>query len=218
MSKRRSGQFKPSPKDFYPTPRKAVLPLVPHLRGVRSFAEPCAGAGDLVRHLESFGLACVYAGDIATGQDALDLTPAAVNGAAIITNPPFSEEMQPLLRRMLAHFREIAPTWLLLPGDFAFNKWFEPLLPCCTDIVSIRRVQWIPNTPSSGMENFAWYRFDARHAAGPIFHGRDTAAVSSRASRCTGCGRPYRPQRSTSRFCGDACRQRAHRSRSGFLA
>ena len=29
--------------DAYPTPIEAVLPLIPHLRGVRNFAEPCAG-------------------------------------------------------------------------------------------------------------------------------------------------------------------------------
>ena len=57
--------------DFYPTPAAAVPPLIPHLRGVRTFAEPCCGDGALVRHLKSFGLRCVYAGDIATGQDAL---------------------------------------------------------------------------------------------------------------------------------------------------
>jgi hypothetical protein len=57
--------------DFYPTPFKAVQPLIPHLNGVRRFAEPCCGDGRLVRHLESFGLVCVYAGDIAGGQDAL---------------------------------------------------------------------------------------------------------------------------------------------------
>ena len=44
--------------DAYPTPIEAVLPLIPHLRGVRNFAEPCAGDGALVRHLESFGLCC----------------------------------------------------------------------------------------------------------------------------------------------------------------
>ena len=43
----------------------AVPPLIPHLRGVRTFAEPCCGDGALVRHLESYGLRCVYAGDIA---------------------------------------------------------------------------------------------------------------------------------------------------------
>ena len=35
--------------DAYPTPIEAVLPLIPHLRGVRNFAEPCAGDGALVR-------------------------------------------------------------------------------------------------------------------------------------------------------------------------
>jgi len=35
--------------DFYPTPRSAVLPLIPHLRGVRTFAEPWCGDGALVR-------------------------------------------------------------------------------------------------------------------------------------------------------------------------
>ena len=53
------------------------MPLVPFLRagGIRTFAEPCAGNGDLVRHLESFGLRCVYQGDIRTGQDALMTRP-----------------------------------------------------------------------------------------------------------------------------------------------
>jgi hypothetical protein len=40
---------------------------------IRTFAEPCAGDGALVRHLESHGLRCAYAGDIATGQDTLAL-------------------------------------------------------------------------------------------------------------------------------------------------
>jgi hypothetical protein len=69
MGKR--SNFERREADFYPTPRAAVLPLVPHLRGVRTFAEPCCGDGALVRHLEAFGLRCIYAGDIASGQDAL---------------------------------------------------------------------------------------------------------------------------------------------------
>ena len=63
--------FERRPGDFYATPREAVLPLLPHLQGIRRFAEPCAGAGDLVRHLEAHGLKCVYAGDISDGRDAL---------------------------------------------------------------------------------------------------------------------------------------------------
>jgi hypothetical protein len=56
--------------DFYPTPQAAVVPLIPYLRKTRTFAEPCAGDWDLVRHLESFGLRCVWQGDIRTGKDA----------------------------------------------------------------------------------------------------------------------------------------------------
>ena len=64
---KRSG-FARLERDFYPTPFAAVPPLIPHLRGIRTFAEPCAGDGALVRHLETFELRCVYAGDISTGR------------------------------------------------------------------------------------------------------------------------------------------------------
>jgi hypothetical protein len=69
----RRSNFARREADFYPTPRAALEPLLPYLRrdGVRTFAEPCAGDGALVRHLEEFGLRCAYQGDIRTGQDAL---------------------------------------------------------------------------------------------------------------------------------------------------
>ena len=60
MSKRSS--FERIPRDFYRTPEPAVPPLLPFLRGVRTFAEPCCGDGALVRHLESFGLRSAYRG------------------------------------------------------------------------------------------------------------------------------------------------------------
>jgi hypothetical protein len=212
---KRCSSFERVPRDFYPTPYAAVPPLIPHLRGIRTFAEPCCGDGALVRHLESFGLHCVYAGDIHdTGQDALDLTPDDIGGAPIITNPPFSRKSQPLLRRLIRHFQCITQeVRLLLPADFASNQWFVPFLPQCTDIVAIGRVKWIEGTEGAGFENSAWYRFDARHSAGPIFHGQGAVPISSRASLCAQCGKPYRPQRSDSRFCSDACRQRAYRER-----
>jgi hypothetical protein len=71
----------------------------------------------------------------------------------------------------------------------------------------------LAGTTMSSMENFAWFRFDARHSAGPIFHVRDSAPVSPRVSLCVQCGKPYRPQRSDSKVCSDACRQRVYRER-----
>ncbi len=59
-------------RDAYQTidPR-AVDKLMPHLRGVKTFAEPCAGEGYLVGQLQAQGLTCVYEGDIDSGFDAL---------------------------------------------------------------------------------------------------------------------------------------------------
>ena len=125
MGKRSS--FERTPRDFYPTPAAAVPPLIPFLRGVRTFAEPCCGDGALVRHLESFGLRCVYAADIATGQDALALDTYG-DADVIITNPPYTRE---LMHRLIAQFRQIAPTWLLLPADWMHNLHAAPFLPSC---------------------------------------------------------------------------------------
>jgi hypothetical protein len=116
MGKR--SNFERIPRDFYPTPYAAVPPLIPHLRGIRTFAEPCCGDGALVSHLESFGLRCVYQGDISTGQDALALDHYG-NIDAVITNPPWTRK---LLHPMINHFQKIAPTWLLIDQDWAATK------------------------------------------------------------------------------------------------
>src|SRR6476620_1598561 len=105
MGKRSS--FERREADFYPTPRAAVLPLIPHLRGIRTFAEPCCGEGDLVRHLESLGRTCVYAGDIRFGQDALTLDSYGACDS-IITNPPYdTDNDRKLMHAMILHFQRI---------------------------------------------------------------------------------------------------------------
>jgi hypothetical protein len=183
--------------------------MIPHLRGNRRFAQPCAGA--TVRHLESFGLRCVYSGDIRTGQDALGLDHY---GAAdcIITNPPYT---RPAMHALIDHFQRIAPTWLLLDSDWASTRQAVPFLPHCSDIVAIGRVKWIEGSKHTGKDNHAWYRFDARHSGGPVFHGRDQSEVvpSRRTGQCEQCHRIYALQRTSSRFCSQTCRQRAHRNR-----
>jgi hypothetical protein len=206
--------------DFYPTPQAAVVPLIPYLRKTRTFAEPCAGDGDLIRHLEAHGLRCVYAGDIRTGQDALAVDSYGVVDA-IITNPPFKYPEDPkhstrLLFDLIRHFLgRGVPCWLLMPHDWSANKGSTPYLRHCSDIVPVGRVQWIPNSEhKAGYENSCWYGFDARHANGPVFHCRNQGEmIPTRRRTCEQCGRAYELQRTTSRFCGDTCRQRAHRSK-----
>jgi hypothetical protein len=188
--------------DFYPTP--AVPPLIPHLRRVRTFAEPCAGDGALIQHLASFRLRCVYQGDISTGQDALALDSYG-DADAIITNPPYA---RPLMHAMIA-LQEITPTWLLLEMDWAAT---EPFLTSCSDIVVVGRLPLFEGTKHTGKANFAWFRFTSEHASGPLLHPR--RSPPSRPTRsCRHCGAPYRVQRADARFCSDACRQRAHRER-----
>jgi hypothetical protein len=169
MTMGKRSDFKRRSLDLYPTPLAAVRPLIPFLNGTRRFAEPCAGDGDLVRHLVSFGLICAYAGDVSTGRDAL-ARDSYGKIDAIITNPPHTRD---LMHQMIVHFRVIAPTWLLIDLDWVANLQAVPYLPYCSDIVIIGRVKWIENSPFTGKENYGWYRFDAmQHGSARIHNHR----------------------------------------------
>jgi hypothetical protein len=166
LGKRSSGQFERRERDLYITPLAAVAPLIPHLQcaEVTRFAEPCAGNGDLVRHLESRGLVCTYAGDISTGQDALEIS--SFDGVPVITNPPWSRAV---LHGLIAHFMRAAPfTWLLFDADWAHTKQSRDLVRHCSHILPIGRVKWIAGSKDTGKDNAAWYRFEQSHAGGPI--------------------------------------------------
>jgi hypothetical protein len=177
MSKR-SNKFERNPRGHYPTPVSAVLPLLRHLPDGVHFDEPCAGTGDLARHLEASGHSLARASDIhpmadgITECDALDLD--RCNGDMFITNPPWPEPNRrgdPTLA-ILKHLSALAPTWLLLPADFAHNVYFSEVADRCQKIVSVGRVKWIPGTKHSGKDNAAWYQFDAVHAGQISFGGR----------------------------------------------
>lgn len=168
MGKRSDGAFERRPQDHYPTPYGAVLPLIPFLKGVRVFAEPCAGDGDLVRHLESFGLKCGYSGDITQGLDALKTT-GLHRYDAIISNTPWDRK---ILHPMIEHFQRQCPTWLLFDADWAHTRQAAPFLPQCSHIVAVGRVKWIPGSPHTGKDNSAWFRFFYAHTDGPRFYGR----------------------------------------------
>ena len=75
MGKR--SDFPRQPRDAYPTPESAMLPLLDHLEAGCifedgqdvlesgcTFDEPCCGDGQLVEHLENFGHKCLFASDV----------------------------------------------------------------------------------------------------------------------------------------------------------
>lgn len=159
MGKR--SNFERSKNDFYPTPLKAVLPLVPYLGYPFTYIEPCAGKGDLITHLGTVGGICLHASDISDKYepiDALDLTEDHVKDADfIITNPPWTRE---ILHPMIEHFRQMKPTWLLYDSDWMFTKQARPYLKYCSTIVSVGRVKWIPDSKYTGKDNCAWYKFE----------------------------------------------------------
>ena len=169
MGKR--SNFSRLPRDLYPTPLRAVEPLIPHLQaaGIKAFAEPCYGKGDLTEHLESFGLRCTYYGDIATGQDARKLTRRDCNGAhAIVTNPPHTRA---LMHELIEHFVTLdRPVWLLIDFDWVANLQAGPYLPKCSDVVIIGRVKWIEGSPHTGKENYGWMRFEGGYRGPTRLH------------------------------------------------
>jgi len=158
MGKRSS--FSRKLRDFYPTPLEAVRPLIPFLNGSKRFAEPCSGEGDLVRHLEFFGLKCIYEGDMHTGKNALARDSYGRGKYTIITNPPHTRK---LMHELILHFQQIAPTWLLIDFDWVANLQATPYLPKCSDIVIIGRVKWIEGSKFTGKENYMWARFWHTH-------------------------------------------------------
>jgi hypothetical protein len=158
-------------RDAYWTPYEAVVPLLPFISG--TFCEPCAGAGHLIRHLESHGMKCSAAYDRepqAPGiirANALDLHSVAL-GNTIITNPPWSRDQ---LHPMIRHFSKIAPTWLLFDAPWAFTSQATPFLKRCAKIVAIGRVKWIDGSPSVGKDDSAWYQFLDREVE-TVFFGK----------------------------------------------
>jgi len=165
MGKR--SKFERNPRDYYPTPEEAVLPLLDFVAtraGCQktTFIEPCAGDGRLVRHLTKQGLSCVYACDIEPQADFIkkrdvlffDNTPMPACDF-VITNPPWGRK---LLLPMIEEFRQHAPTWLLIDADFIFTKQAKQCMSFCHKIVSVGRVSWMDNG-TSGMDNCIWVLF-----------------------------------------------------------
>jgi hypothetical protein len=163
----------------YATPLHALEPVIPFLKaeGIRTFAEPCCGAGNLVSLLENVvGLRCVYSGDITQGLDArAEFSFGGCN--AIITNPPWRRD---LMHPLIDHFLNVGfATYLLFDADWPHTKQAAPFLPYCSHIISAGRVKWIPGSKYTGKDNAAWFRFQGGHRAGPHFYGFQPREVAA---------------------------------------
>lgn len=160
MGKR--SNFERNPRDYYPTPYDAVIPLIPFLEKGSTFVEPCAGDGRLINHLQRHGLKCVGSFDIEPQaenieqQDVLFFNFKLAKSDFIITNPPWEREV---LHQMIETFRIQAPTWLLFDSDWMFTKQSNQYKKFCKMIVTVGRVSWMENG-TSGMDNCCWYLFD----------------------------------------------------------
>jgi hypothetical protein len=165
--------FQRIPRDFYPTPLEAVMPLLRHLKPGTRFCEPCAGDGRLIDHLEAAGHRCASAWDIEPQRGDIephDATERLIgNIDCFITNPPWS---RPVLHDLIGHLSRQHPTWLLFDADWMHTRQAAPFLPMLRKIVSVGRVKWITNSPFTGKDNCCWYLFDAYSEACPQFIGR----------------------------------------------
>jgi hypothetical protein len=163
---------------FYPTidPR-AIPPLLEHVPAGTVFAEPCAGAGDLVHLLEQHGLVCDWALElepqgsclrnrwpIGVG-DALGLTRADLgNAQCFISNFPWSRDW---LHPLISHLAEIAPVWSLHDASWCMIKKAARFAPLCTDVVAVGRLKWFAGSKYDPPDDCAWYRFEAADTKTP---------------------------------------------------
>ena len=169
MGKR--SNFERNPRDFYPTPNEAVIPLLPHLPEKGLFAEPCAGDGRLIEHIEELtSLSGYWMTDIEPHADFIGngdaLTDKIVGCDICITNPPWDRK---ILHPLIDNLSNQLPTWLLFDADWMHTKQSVPYIKMCSKIVSVGRIKWFGNM--TGKDNCAWYLFDWE-VNNTIFYGR----------------------------------------------
>jgi hypothetical protein len=162
-------------RDFYPTPKEAVAPLLPSLSPGTRFIEPCAGDGRLVEELSRHGHVLDHAADIEPRapyvftMDARDTKYRPAAPSIFITNPPWDRK---LLHPIIENLSSQAPTWLLFDADWIHTRQSAPYARFLRKIVSVGRVKWIADSPFTGKDNCAWHLFTNEADAPALFIGR----------------------------------------------
>ena len=197
MTKRTAGQYARAERDYYATPEKPILKLLPRICRAQTFAEPMCGDGAIIRVLERLGWECRFASDIepqgmmhnrAMSMDVLRTDLAHFKGCdVIISNPPWpwpapmrqgQPEGTPTVQ-IIEHLMVFKPTWFILSADFMHNGYFRALAPYCREIVSAGRVKWMAGSKNTGFDNAAWYLFDGVEAGtGPRFFPNEEGRIA----------------------------------------
>lgn len=159
-------KFEKREQDYWPTPQSAMIPLLPFIKSVRSFAEPCVGEGHIVHWLETDKRKATFISDLEL--DARSHKYPTHLFEMFITNPPWS---RPIMHEIIENLRLQKTTWLLIDSDWMHTKQAQEHLQYCRAIVSIGRVQWVPDSPSTGTRNCCWYEF-TKFKEDTIFYGR----------------------------------------------
>jgi hypothetical protein len=217
--------------DLYETPAVAVAALLRVERIPHRIWEPCCGPGAIVHALREAGHD-VYATDLVNygdepadryGRDFLKETTLPPGVEMILTNPPFKNT---LAEKIIARALELCPrVIMLLRLAFYESERRRPILEgrglariyvFRKRLPMMHRANWNGRKANSGMA-FAWFVWDREHRGLPVVRRisweSEDPIEPQRTATCTICGTPYQPRRSDSRYCTDACRQRAYRER-----
>ena len=220
--------------DQFDTPPIALAPLFAHeplLAGVKAVCEPFCGKGNLVVAMRERGLT-VHASDIedrgcpdSTVLDFLAMTQRPWGCDVLLSNPPYAEAMRIIEHAWALGFRLVI---LLLKLQFTATAERYERLHKTGHLrrihVFAERLQDMHDAAhlakggkkAGQSQDHAWFVFD-RDYCGPSMN--NPVSINRPAERmpwatgavCGQCGKLYQPRRSDSRFCGDTCRQRAHR-------
>ena len=167
MGKRSSG-FIRRERDYYPTPIKAVEPLVRHIEHLSTYAEPMAGNGALVQALDQLtDLKCTWMSDIDPKSEDiyeadcfnLTLSDYGIGTDLIITNPMWDRRE---LHRTIEYLSAIRPTWLLFDADWIHTLQSRPYLKYLQKVQSVGRIKWIEDTTMTGKTDCCWYLFSRK--------------------------------------------------------
>ena len=173
MGKR--SNFERIDKDYYKTPKPAILPLIPYITNIKCYIEPCAGDGQLINILKEFNKTCIFASDIEpkneniTEQNILEFDNFDVD---IITNPPWDRKLlHPILDKIINNKSNIN-CWLLFDANWIHTKQSSEYIKYCHKIISVGRIKWFPDTKMVGKDDCAWYLFKNTKALVTQFIGR----------------------------------------------